>query len=85
MRVLVQPPVLRVKATYEDGTTEVFKAIISEIEAGMFLKKLQSNTEAEHFFRTRGQNKSITKLQFLQNHSGFQDDITAHLYDVSFQ
>ena len=85
MRVLVQPPVLRVKATYEDGTTEVFKAIISEIEAGIFLKKLQSNPEAEHFFRTRGQNKSITKLQFLQNHAGFQDEITAHLYDVSFQ
>lgn len=85
MRVLVQPPVLRVKATYEDGTTEVFKAIISEIEAGMFLKKLQTNTEAEHFFRTRGQNQSITKLQFLQNHAGFQEDITAHLYDVSFQ
>ncbi|WP_235152540.1 hypothetical protein [Dyadobacter sp. CY345] len=85
MRVLVQPPVLRVKATYEDGTTEVFKAIISEIEAGIFLKKLQTNTEAEHFFRTRGQNQSITKLQFLQNHAGFQEDITAHLYDVSFQ
>lgn len=85
MRILVQPPVLRVKATYEDGSTEVFKAIISEIEAGVFLKKLQTNTEAEHFFRTRGQNKSITKLQFLQNHAGFQENITAHLYDVSFR
>lgn len=85
MRVLVQPPVLRVKVTYEDGSTEVFKAIISEIEAGIFLKKLQSNTEAEHFFRTRGENKSITKLQFLQNKAGFQENITAHVYDVSFR
>ena len=85
MRVLVQPPVLRVKATFEDGSTEVFKAIISEMEAGVFLKKLQTNQEAEHFFKTRGQNKSITRLQFIQNHAGFQDDITAHLYDVSFR
>ena len=85
MRVLVQPPVLRVKATFEDGKTEVFKAIISEIDGGVFLKKLQTNIEAEHFFRTRGQNKSITRLQFIQNHGGFEDDITAHLYDVSFR
>lgn len=83
MRVLVQPPVLRVKATFEDGKTETFKAIISEIEGGVFLKKLQTNLEAEHFFRTRGQNKSITHLQFVQNLAGFQDDITASSYDVS--
>jgi len=85
MRVLVQPPVLRVKATFEDGKTEIFKAIISEIDAGIFLKKLQTDVEAEHFFRTRGQNQSITRLQFLQNHAGFQEEITAHLYDVSFR
>ena len=85
MRVLVQPPVLRVKATFEDGKTEIFKAIISEIDAGIFLKKLQTDVEAEHFFKTRGQNQSITRLQFLQNHAGFQDEITAHLCDVSFR
>ena len=85
LRVLVQPPILRVKATYEDGETEIFKAITSEIDAGVFLKKFQTDFEAQHFFRTRGQNKSITHLQFLQNNPGFEDKITAHLYDISFR
>jgi hypothetical protein len=85
LRVLVQPPVLRVKATYEDGRTEVFKAITSEIDAGIFLKKFQTDADAQHFFKTGGDNKSITHLQFFQNNAGFEDNITAHLYNVSFR
>ncbi|WP_159475855.1 hypothetical protein [Dyadobacter sp. 3J3] len=84
-RVLVQPPILKVRATFEDGKTEVFKAIISEIEAGTFLKIVQTENEAEHFFKTGGKAKSITHLEFLQNNAGFQEDISAKLYDVSFE
>jgi len=85
LRVLVQPQVLRVKVTFEDGETEVLKAIISEIDAGIFLKKFQTDSDAQHFFKTRGNNKSITHLQFLQNNAGFDENITAHLYNISFR
>ena len=84
LRVLVQPQVLRVRVTFEDGETEVLKAIISEIDAGIFLKKFQTDSDAQHFFKTQGNNKSITHLQFLQNNAGFDENITAHLYNVSF-
>jgi len=77
--------VLRVKVTFEDGETEVLKAIISEIDAGIFLKKFQTDSDAQHFFKTRGNNKSITHLQFLQNNAGFDENITAHLYNISFR
>ena len=85
LRVLVQPQVLRVRVTFEDGETEVLKAIISEIDAGIFLKKFQTDSDAQHFFKTRGNNKSITHLQFLQNNAGFDENITAHLYNISFR
>jgi len=84
-RTLAQPPVLYIEATFEDGRKQKIKAIVSELEAGVFLKELQTRAEGEHFLRTRGQAGSITKLQFFGSSLNFDQDIDISLHQVSFE
>ena len=83
-RTLAQPPILYVEATFEDGRKQKIKAIVSELESGVFLKDIQTRAQGDSFLKNRGQAASITKLQFLGSSLNFDQDISISLHQVSF-
>ncbi|WP_215240059.1 hypothetical protein [Dyadobacter helix] len=84
-RILAQPPILLVEATYEDGHKEIIKGIVSELKAGVFLKDVHTEAQGAHFVKTRGDAPSITKLRFTGSTLDFAQDINISLEDVSFE
>ncbi len=83
LRIFSQPPPLMVRIKYNDGTEEVYRAILPILKTGVLInKKITTTAEAAGFFFNQGRNNTkIVGIKFEAGY-GFEKNIEAYLEEI---